>query len=160
MSGGIIQFDRQMRKVWKLTKGEKMSKYGVLAMKISDIEDELSGKKPGIQWREAKIEDALNAKIAVLEKRLKQLECHHENVEFEEPKNALGIASWSICFSYGLTSQYREVCQDCNKELRTFDTEKEFLVAKLEDQKSKCSGDMAETKARLKALKPQSTGLK
>jgi len=94
--------------------------------------------------------DRLENKIKFLEKRIGRLECQHENVEFVE--RGLGLY---FDIEYGW-----EICQDCGKTLRTFETEKEFLSAKLEYQKSKCSGDMAETKARLKALKPQSTGLK
>ena len=56
-------------------------------------------------------------RLAKIETRLKQLECPHEHKEFRE-------GEWIFWFY--------EVCKDCGKVIQVFDSEAEFLRAKLD----------------------------
>jgi hypothetical protein len=54
-----------------------------------------------------------------METRLKQVECHHANRKFQRDS--------FFDYAYGF-----EVCDDCKKILRSFDTEREFMEAQRE----------------------------
>ena len=74
-------------------------------------------------------------KLRELEIRVKQLECPHKNVRFD------------------VYREYVEVCEDCDKILNTFYSEKEWLEAKLDYQNAKCEDAISETDARIRQLK-------
>ena len=74
-------------------------------------------------------------KLRELEIRVKQLECPHKNVRFD------------------VYSEYVEVCEDCDKILNRFYSEKEWLEAKLDYQNAKCKDAISETDARIRQLK-------
>ena len=74
-------------------------------------------------------------KLRELEIRVKQLECPHKNVRFD------------------VYREYVEVCEDCDKILNRFYSEKEWLETKLVHEKIKCRDNIAETDARIRQLK-------
>jgi len=80
-------------------------------------------------------------RIECIEKRLEQLECPHDELDFEQ----------TTCSSF-LGGTWKEpiveVCVKCGKVLRTFDTEVEYLEA----ARDKAMSEVHESERRLAVL--------
>ena len=98
-----------------------------------------------LQWEVAKLKDTQ----LKLEAHVKQLMCKHELTHLCAEVSYHGPwGSW--------TDPWREECIDCGKTLRTFDTEREWLQAKLERARAECSENIGAIEREIEELGDES----